>query len=70
MAKIQLGARAIHALAGEAETAMRGSDPRRAAELGHEIDAHMRRLHEAAAVIARPSPSTTPRGGRPSTGIG
>jgi len=56
----QLGARGIHELAGAAETALRGSDARRAAELGREIDDHLRRLGQAAiGVLASSSTATS-----------
>jgi|GEM_PF-6468351 len=55
----QIGARAIHDLAGAAETALRGSDARRAMELGHEMDDHLRRLGQAAAVVLAGNPPET-----------
>ena len=55
----QIGARAIHELAGAAETALRGSDTRRATELGREMDVHLRRLGHAAAVVLAGNPPAT-----------
>lgn len=49
----------FHKLRGAAETALRGSDARRAMELGHEMDDHLRWLGQAAAVVLAGNPPAT-----------